>query len=162
MTEPGNADAAAGPNPSAAEPGTAGGGIVRAAWVATATLVVTSVAAVVTDATPVRVAAAAASLALFAAGVGVFFWAYAIAVNRSRTDEIGIGGLFFLAGEGTAPKRDATHLRAALAAQIAIAIAAAAARPFTTLSFGVLAPLSVLALTGLYGARYGRFAPRSR
>ena len=139
-----------------------GRGIIAAAWVATAALAVTSAAAVATEATPVRIAAAATSLALFTVGVVVFFWAYAIAVGRSRTDEIGIGGLFFLAGEGTAPKRDATHLRAALAAQIAIAIAAAAARPFTSLAFGVLAPLSALALTGLYGARYGRFGHRSR
>ena len=136
--------------------------IVRAAWLATLALGIASVAAVLSDAAPVRIAAAATSLALFTAGVVVFFWAYAIAVSRSRTDEIGIGGLFFLAGEGTAPRRATTQLRIALAAQIAIALAAAAARPFTTLAFGVLAPLSVLALTGLYGARYGRFAPRSR
>ena len=118
--------------------------------------------AVASDDTTVRAVAAATSLGLFAVGVAVFFWAYAIAVSRSRTDEIGIGGLFFLAGEGTAPKRPTTHLRAALAAQIAIALAAAAARPFTSLAFGVLAPLSAVALTGLYGARHGRFGPRSR
>ena len=139
-----------------------GARIVQAAWVATAALAVTSSAAVATDATPVRIVAAGTSLVLFAVGVVVFFWAYAIAVNRSRTDTIGIGGLFFLAGEGTAPKRPTTQLRLALAAQVGIALAAAAARPFTTLAFAVLAPMCALALTGLYGARHGRFAPRSR
>jgi hypothetical protein len=130
---------------------------------ATVALAVTSVAAVATDAAPVRVAAAATSLGLFAAGVVTFFVAYAIAVNRSRTDSIGIGGLFFLAGADTTA--NATHkrvLQAALAAQTAIAIATAAARPFTSLAFGVLAPLSALSLTGLYGARHGRFPPRTR
>jgi hypothetical protein len=139
-----------------------GRGIVRAAWAATAILAVTSAAAVASDAAPVRTVAATVSLTLFAAGVAVFFWAYAIAVGRSRSDEIGIGGLFFLLGEGTAPKRTANQLRGALAAQVAVALAAAAARPFTSLAFGVLAPLSALALMGLYGARYGRFGQRSR
>jgi hypothetical protein len=150
-----------GPTESGATPAP-GEAIVRAAWIATAALAATSAAAVATDAAPVRLAAAATSLTLFAAGVVIFFWAYAIAVNRSRTDAIGIGGLFFLAGDATAPKRATTHLRAALVAQIVIAVAAAAARPFTTLAFAVLAPLSALALTGLYGARHGRFDPRSR
>jgi hypothetical protein len=97
---------------------------------------------------------------MFMAGIGIFFWAYAIAVGRSRTDSIGIGGLFFLAGPDTAPSSDKRHLLASLAAQTAIALASAGARPFTTLAFGVLTPLYGLALTGLYGARHGRFGRR--
>ena len=48
-----------------------------------------------------------------------------------------------------------------LAAQVAIGVGTAAARPFTSLAFGVLAPLYGLALTGLWGARHGRFENRS-
>jgi hypothetical protein len=135
-----------------------GAGIVRAAWAGTAVFAVTAVAAVVAEGA--ELAAAAVSLALFAAGIGVFFWAYAIAVNRSRTDAIGIGGLFFLAGD-TAPATVRRSLLAALAVEVAVGLASAAARPFTSLAFGVLVPLYGLALTGLWGARHGRFEHRS-
>ena len=132
--------------------------IVRASAAGTVVFAVTAVAAVVTEAA--TVVAAGVALALFAVGIGIFFWAYAIAVNRSRTDAIGIGGLFFLAGSETAPAGVKRALLASLALQTAIGLATAAARPFTPLAFGVLVPLYGLALTGLWGARHGRFGPR--
>lgn len=133
--------------------------IVNASWIGTAVFAASAIAAVATE--DARIPAVATAAALFAAGIGVFFWAYAIAVARSRTDAIGIGGLFFLAGKDTAPDPShKRHLLASLAAQTAIALATAGARPFTTLAFGVLVPLYGLALTGLYGARHGRFGPR--
>jgi hypothetical protein len=132
--------------------------IVRASWIGTAVFAVTALAAVATRAATIP--AAVVALGLFAAGIAVFFWAYAIAVNRSRTDAIGIGGLFFLAGADTAPNAIKRALLAALGAQTVVGLATAAARPFTTLAFGVLVPLFGLALTGLWGARHGRFGPR--
>lgn len=132
--------------------------IIRASWIGTAVFAATAVAAVATPGATIP--AAAVALGLFAAGIGIFLWAYAIAVNRSRTDAIGIGGLFFLAGTETAPKGVKRALLASLAAQTVVALATAAARPFTTLAFGVLVPLYGLALTGLWGARHGRFGPR--
>ena len=137
---------------------TGGHPIVRASAAGTVVFAVTAVAAVVSEAA--TVVAAGVALALFAAGIGIFFWAYAIAVNRSRTDAIGIGGLFFLAGSATAPAGVKRALLASLALQTAIGLATAAARPFTPLAFGVLVPLYGLALTGLWGARHGRFGPR--
>ena len=133
--------------------------IVRASWVGTAVFAITAVAAVVTRSA--TIVAASVALGLFAAGIGLFFWAYAVAVNRSRTDAIGIGGLFFLAGEGTAPTAVKRALLAALGVQTVVGLATAAARPFTSLAFGVLAPLFGLSLTGLWGARHGTFGPRS-
>ena len=133
--------------------------IVRASWAGTLVFAATAIAATATSAATVP--AASVALALFAAGIGIFFWAYAIAVNRSRTDAIGIGGLFFLAGEGTAPTTVKRALLAALAVQTAVGLGTAAARPFTSLAFGVLTPLYGLALTGLWGAKHGRFGPRS-
>ncbi|HET9443932.1 MAG TPA: hypothetical protein VFO65_11450, partial [Acidimicrobiales bacterium] len=131
--------------------------VVRASWAGTAVLAVASAVAVAAgSARPVAVAAA---LALNLAGVLVFFWAYAIAVNRSRTDAIGIGGLFFLAGE-VAPAGVRRSLRWALAAQVGVAVAAAAARPYTAVAFGILAPLFGLSLMGLWGARHGHFEAR--
>ena len=131
--------------------------IVRASWAGTALLTATAVAAAVA---PDRLGAVAAgvALSLFAAGIGVFGWAYAVAVGRSRTDAIGIGGLFFL--QGSAPRHVQRALMASLAVEVVAAVATASVRPFTSLAFGILAPVYGLALAGLWGARHGTFEPR--
>jgi hypothetical protein len=108
---------------------------------------------------PARYAGVAVSLALFSVGCVVFLWAYAIAVQRSREVEIGIGGLYFLAGD-TAPRAVRRWMNAMLGVQVVVSLATASARPFTTLAFGVLAPLFGLGLNGLWGARHGTFGPR--
>jgi hypothetical protein len=41
-----------------------------------------------------------------------------------------------------------------------VAVATAAARPFSSLAFGILAPMFGLALLALWGAVHGRFPPR--
>jgi hypothetical protein len=96
---------------------------------------------------------------LFAIGCVVFFWAYAVAVSRSRTDLIGIGGLYFLAG--TAPKVIRFRMRSSLALEIVAATASSSIRPFTPMAFGFLVPVFGLGMCGLWGARHGTFAPRS-
>ena len=103
-------------------------------------------------------AGVATSLVLFFAGIGLFFWAYAVAVNRSRTDLIGMGGLFFLAG--TAPRSVQRSLLGSLAVEVVVGLVTAAVHPFTPLAFGVLAWMYGLALCGLWAARYGTFPPR--
>ena len=133
-------------------------GIVRAAQLSTAAFAAVQLAGVL--AKPARAVALGVDALLFAAGIAIFFWAYAVAVGRSRTDEIGIGGLFFLAGPETAPKPVKVALLTTLAVHVVVAVAAAAARPFTSLAFGVLTPLSTLALVGLWGAKHGRFGAR--
>jgi hypothetical protein len=135
---------------------TKGAAIIRASWIGTAALAVTSIPAAVLERWPGP--AVAVDLGLFLAGAIVFLWAYGIAVGRSREHEIGIGGLYFL--QGTAPKPARNQLLGSLAAQTVIAIGTAAARPFTALAFGILVPVWGLALCGLWGARYGRFGPR--
>jgi hypothetical protein len=47
-----------------------------------------------------------------------------------------------------------------LGAQTAIALGTAAARPFTSVAFGILVPMFGLGLAGLWGARHGRFEAR--
>jgi hypothetical protein len=133
--------------------------IVASSWIGTGLFAVVSVVATVFLG-PVRYVAVGVDLALFALGVVVFFWAYAVAVGRSREVEIGIGGLFFLAGPGTAPARVKWHLIGSFAAQVVVGVATASIRPFTTLAFGILVPVHALAHTGLWAARHGRFGPR--
>jgi hypothetical protein len=132
-------------------------GIIRASWIGTAVFVVTAVASAVAPNTFIA-AGVATSMVLFFAGIGLFFWAYAVAVNRSRTDLIGMGGLFFLAG--SAPRKVQLSLLGSLGVQIVVGLATAAVHPFTPLAFGVLAWMYGLALCGLWAARYGTFPPR--
>ena len=135
-----------------------GDAIIAASWSGTVLLLLVSALAVAFDAAALP--ATIVDLLLFAGGVVAFLWAYGIAVGRSRTDEIGIGGLFFL--QTTAPRRVQVRLIGALLAQVAIAATAAGLRPFTSVAFSVLAPMWGLGLAGQWGARHGHFAPRVR
>jgi hypothetical protein len=130
--------------------------MIRASWIGTALLTITAVGDVVTAG--LKVPAFVVAVGMFAVGTGVFVAALVIAAGRSRTEEIGMGGLFFL--QGTAPRRVQVHLLGSLAAQVVVAVATAAARPYTSLAFGILAPVYGLGLAGLWAARHGSFAPR--
>jgi hypothetical protein len=142
--------------PHDADPGDA---IVRASWIGTATFGVVSALGAAVAA--LDVLALAVSLALFAAGTVAFFAAYARAVSRSRTDQVGIMSLFFLEGQ-VAPTPVRRNLLLSFGVEVVVAVAVAALRPNTSLAFGVLAPVYGLALCGLWGARHGTFAPREQ
>jgi hypothetical protein len=131
--------------------------IVQASIAGTVLFALTAVPAAIAPDTFVGVAVLV-SLALFAVGLVAFVWAYAVAVGRSRTDLMGIGGLFFLAG--SAPRVVQRRLIGSLVAEIVIAVVTASTRVYTPLAFGVLVPMYGLGLMGLWGARYGTFPPR--
>ncbi len=101
---------------------------------------------------------AVVGIVAFVAGCAAFLWSFAIALGRSRTEELSVAGLYFLTG--SAPKDVQRRLLGALVAQSVIVVAAAAVRPFTAVAFGVLAPMLGLGLVGLWGARYGTFPER--
>ena len=130
--------------------------MVQASWIGTAALVATAALGVaVDDARPV---AAAVAVALFAAGTVVFVMALVRMAQRSREDELSIGGVFLL--QGSAPSSIRRHLLGAWTVQIVAAFAAAGMRPYTALAFCVLAPVYGIALAGLWGATHGQFNPR--
>ena len=135
-----------------------GSGLVRVSWAGTIVFTAATILALIAEG--LRVVAVGVSVILFAAGIASFLWAYGIAVGRSRTDSIGIGGLYFLAGD-SAPPIVRRQLLGSLAAQTVVGIVAAAARPYTSLAFGVLVPMFGLGLSGLWGARHGTFGPRA-
>jgi hypothetical protein len=130
--------------------------IVAASWAGTAALTVTAVGAAITPA--LKVPAFIVAVAMFAVGTGLFVAALVVAAGRSRRDEIGMGGLFFL--QGAAPRGVQLHLLGSLVAQSLVALVTAAARPYTSLAFGILAPVYGLGLVGLWAARHGTFASR--
>lgn len=132
--------------------------IIRTAVVCTAVFAITAVLGTVVDAA--RPVAVAVAVILFAAGAVGMLAAVVIAAGRSRTDAIGIGGLFFLTGAAPAAVR--RILVGCLAAQVAVGFATSIARPYTSAAFGVLAPVAGLAACGLWAARHGQFGPRTR
>jgi hypothetical protein len=99
------------------------------------------------------------ALLLFGVGCVVFLWAFATSVERSRLEEVSVAGVYLL--QQSTPRQVQWHLHGALATQIVLAFATAAARPFTSLAFGILVPMFGLGLNGLWAARYGRFAKRA-
>lgn len=133
--------------------------IITWSWRGTAVFSVTAVAAVISP-DLFRWPALAVALVLFAIGCGVFLWAFAIAVERSRIVAIGIGGLYFLGG--SAPPGVQRNLLGSLSVQVVVAIATASVRVFTSLAFGVLVPVFGLGMAGLWGARHGAFERNDR
>lgn len=138
--------------------GVEGRQLIAASWWVTMGFAVVAVAGVIAPDT-FGVAVAVVSLLLFALGCVIFLQAFWLAVQRSRRELIGIGGLYFLAGSAPAPVR--RSLLGAFGLQVAVSFGAALARPFTSVAFVVLVPLLGLALCGLWGARYGTFPPRA-
>ena len=132
--------------------------VVRASWAGTIVLAVVLVPGLVDPDGVGGLLTALGSLALFALGLVASGVAYWIAAQRSRTDEITVPGAFLLAGSAPAAAR--RDLYASLGVQVLLAVAAAAARPFTPVAFGVLAPMWGLGVMSVWGARYGSFPPR--
>lgn len=97
-------------------------------------------------------------IVLLLGGVAAGALAFLRAVGRSRTELVDVAGLFLLLG--SAPRRTRWWLWAAVAAQAAVGVATASTRPYTSLAFGVLAPLWAYGFTVLWNATYGAFPPR--
>lgn len=147
---------------------TAGDRIVRADIVGTALFVVTAGLAALFFTTALQWVGAVTALALFAVGVVSFLWSYLHAVQRSRTDEISVAGLYFLAGPAT-PARVKRPMLGLLALQVVTATATAFVRldgpdgkPGSSLAVGFLVPMFGFGLNGLWAAFHGGFPERQR
>jgi len=131
--------------------------MIVSSWASTTVLAVVTTAAVMYPDAFIGVFFAVAVLWFFA-GSALFAVDVVLAAGRSRESAMGIGGLFFLAG--SAPRAVQWHLLGSLVAQVVVSVAGAAARPFTPLAFGTLAPVLALSFCGLWGVRHGLFPPR--
>jgi hypothetical protein len=130
-----------------------GKAIIRSSWIGNAVFAVTAIpAALGVDAfDPVS---AVTALALFAVSLGIWVWAFGIAVARSsRGDNIMVGNLFLF--EGRVPKGVRAQLFSSVGVCLVITAVTASADPF-----GVLVPMLPVGLIGLWGARHGVFPPR--
>ena len=139
--------------------------IVKLNAALTAIFVIVSVLAVAIFNSPLRRLVAIVDLLLFAIGVATFIWGYFSAVQRSRSDEISVAGLFLLI-DGVATKSVMRLMNSALAIQVVVGLGGAIIRRSTdgvsgsTLAFGVLVPLLGLGLNGLWASKYGTFGKR--
>lgn len=138
-------------------PGVEGQDLLRACWAGTAVFTAVAIATTAFP-DPMAVPIAVVSLGLLAAGCAAMLWAFQRALQRSRYELIGVGGLYFLAG--CAPRSVRLSMMAALATEVIVALAAASVRPFTASAFGILVPVYALGLSGAWGARHGVFPPR--
>ncbi|MGH9181605.1 MAG: hypothetical protein ACRD0Q_09625 [Acidimicrobiales bacterium] len=140
-------------------PAVPGSPTMRLAVAGTGLFVVVSAAGVVS---PVSwgTAVLVVDATLAAAGCAAFLVGYGRALKRSRTESVGVAALFFLPS-AVAPPPVRRVLLGCLGVQVAGALAAAFARPYTTLAAGVLVPVYGLGLVGLWAARHGSFPSRA-
>lgn len=136
----------------------AGQGILRATMLGAGVFALLGVAAALAP-DSLTSAYVIVSLVEFFVGIVVFALAFLRAIDRSRTEAIGIGGLFF--ASGSSPKRVQFVLMISLVVQVVVSIAVASFHLYTALAFGVLAPMWALGFTGLWVAAYGTFPDRT-
>ena len=141
-----------------------GRGIVRADLAGTAAFVLSVGVATATEAW--RTGSVVVALALFAVGVFAFIWAYFSAVERSRSDEIGVANLFLLTGT-TAPARVKRTMSILLTLQVVVGLGGAMVGfaqiegdDPNLLAFGILVPMFGIGLNGLWASRHGSYGPR--
>lgn len=113
-----------------------------------------------------QVLIAVVSIVLFAIGIATSLWAYTTALERSRTQEVGVANLYLLTGP-TAPKDVKRWMSAALAVQVVAAVVGASVGvtglqqgDVNALAFGVLVPMFGIGMNGAWAARYGSYGPR--
>ncbi len=106
------------------------------------------------------------SVALFAVGIATSLWAYTTALERSRTEEVGVANLYLLTGN-TASADVKRRMLGALGVQVVAALAGAIIGvtglqkgDVNALAFGVLVPMFGIGMNGAWAARYGSYGPR--
>jgi len=131
--------------------------LIQASWAGTAVLAVAVLAGIVAldAAAPVVVAV---SGAMFVGGSVAFFVGYAKAVDRSRRELLGIGGIYFMAG--STPRRVRRSMMTSLGLEVLLVVVAVAAKPFSSLVFTSLAPMWGLGFAGAWAALHGSFPAR--
>jgi hypothetical protein len=100
------------------------------------------------------------SAVLFMIGAAAMLTAFARAVQRSRTEAIGMGGLYFLAGE-SAPGVIRRPFNVLLAVQIVMGFVGAGSRLYSAMATCVLVPVFGIGMGGLWGSRFGVFPARA-
>ena len=152
------------PRPGLSAPTPGAGGAPRWQWLLVASRAGTAVVCVAIAlgaAWPDRagVAAQVVALVLFGAGSLAYLRAYAVAVRRSRVEQVSTMAAFV--GMPGAPRPVRIELRLAAGLQFAAGLTGAAVRPFGPLAFGILAGVYGMGVMALWGAGHGEFPRRT-
>ena len=130
--------------------------LIRLSWAGTVVSCATAILNAATGSRTDFLLSALPALVMFTLGSAAFLVAFLVAVQRSRTEAIGVGGLYFLAG--CAPRAVQVSMMASVAVQTVVPFVVTVIRPFV--AFSVLAPMWSLGLAGLWGALHGTFPPK--
>ena len=142
-------------------------GTAKVDAIGTALFVVTlAIAVPLRDERAGQIAIGAVSMLLFAMGAGAALWAYVGALERSRTEEIGVANLYLMTGTG-APRPVKRAMTLLLSVQVVLAFSGAIVgatglrgSQVNALAFGILVPMFGIGMNGLWSVRHGRFGPR--
>lgn len=148
-------------------PGLPGSRLVRLDLAGTAVFIAAlAVAVPLRSHRPAQFLIGGVSMVLFAIGIVATLWAYTRALDRSRTEEVGVANLYLLTGH-TAPRPVKRTMLAALTVQILAAIGGAwigvvglDKGDLNALAFGVLVPMFGVGMNGAWAARHGSYGPR--
>jgi hypothetical protein len=139
------------------EPQIAGSRILRGDAIGTGAFVIATTAGMVSRSW--MGLTAVVSVVLFMIGMAAMLMAFARAVQRSRTEAIGMGGLYFLAGDA-APGVIRRPFNVLLAVQVIVGFVGAGSRLYSAMATCVLVPVFGIGMAGLWGSRFGAFAAR--
>jgi hypothetical protein len=132
---------------------TQGRQIIRVSWASNVAFLAGSLPAIL-DVSNGSGIAAIVCLVLFAVSLGIWVWAFVVALARNtQGDDIAVGSLFLVEGNVDRSARRALYW--SFVASLVITGVAAGSNPFA-----VLVPMLSLGFVGLWGARHGEFPLR--
>jgi hypothetical protein len=133
--------------------GLPGRGIIAASWVGNLLFAGTAIPAAL-GVEALDAPAIATALLLFFVSLGIWTWAFVVALSRNAAgDDIAVASLFGTIGGASRPVK--WHLFGSFGVCVAITALTASADPF-----GTLVPMLPLGFVGLWAARHGTFPPR--
>lgn len=100
------------------------------------------------------------SALMFFAGTAIAALGLWNGIQRSRDEEVTLGGLTAV-DTRSVPKAARRSLWFAIVLHTVLTIVFAALRPFTAQAFGLLAPMFALGLAMLWASRHANFSPRT-
>ncbi|MEN9506152.1 MAG: hypothetical protein RI958_2078 [Actinomycetota bacterium] len=144
-----------------------GVGLLRADAIGTAVFVAAlAVGLPLRDERSAQIVVGVVSMVLFVVGAVCCLWGYVNALERSRSDEIGVANLFLATGSA-APRPAKRLLIGLLVGQTVLALAGAivgavglSGNEVNALAFGILVPMYGLGINALWIVRHGSFGPR--
>jgi hypothetical protein len=145
----------------------AGAGLLRADVAGTAVFfLVLAVGLPLRDDRWAQIVVGVVSMVLFVVGAVCCLWGYVNALERSRSDEIGVANLFLATGSAS-PAPVKRLLIGLLIAQSTLALTGAiigaiglSGNEVNALAFGILVPMYGLGINALWIVRHGSFGPR--